>query len=236
MDGVIRHPDALPASFLGRLPPAIRQEMLGQGRPRRYGPGDRLLREGGTDTHVILLTRGFAKVTTSVEGIEALVAIRCAGDLVGEAAALADRPRMASVTACGTVTGQSLTAEVFRRLLARYPEAARLVTATVAERLHWANARRVDFVAFPADVRLARVLVEIAGRHGHRGPDGGVTIGLPLNQRELAGMIGASEDTVQKALRSLREKRLVRSAYRQLTVLDPAALRRMSGHPADPSE
>jgi len=231
VDGADRLPGEPRATgFLGRLLPTTRQEVLDHGRPRRYEPGDRILREGDRDRHVILLTSGFVKVTTHIEGIEALVAIRGAGDIVGEAAALSDQPRMASVIACGKVTARLVTAEAFGTVLIRYPDVARLVTITLAERLRWANDRRADFVAFPVEVRLARVLVEISVRFGRRAAHEAVAIDVPLSQRELATMVGASEDTVQKALRALRRAGLIHSTYRRLTVLDPAGLRRMSRH------
>ncbi|MGW3859353.1 Crp/Fnr family transcriptional regulator [Micromonospora arida] len=234
VDGAERRSDAPPArGFLARLPSAIRQELLGRGHACRYEPGDLLLLEGGTDTHVILLTSGFVKVTNNAEGVEALVAIRGAGDIVGESAALADLPRMATVTACGVVIGYSVTAEAFRHVLNRHPDAARLVTTTVAERLRWANQRRADFVAYPAELRVARVLAEIARSHGRQVDDGTVVIEVPLSQPELATMIGAAEATVHKALRTLRKAGLVRSGYRRIAILDPSALRRMAHEPPD---
>ncbi|MEU8261540.1 Crp/Fnr family transcriptional regulator [Micromonospora sp. NPDC048999] len=232
VDGAARRPKVSPPkAFLARLPTAIRQELLGRGQPCRYEPGDRLLVEGGVDTHVILLTSGFVKVTNVVEGFEALVAIRGAGDIVGESAALADQPRMASVTACGVVTGCLVIAEAFRHVLGRHPDAARLVTATVAERLRWANQRRADFVAYSAEVRLARVLVEIARTYGRQLDDGAVVIDVPLSQPELATMIGVAEATVHKALRTLRDGELIRSGYRRVYILDLDALRRMGHEP-----
>ncbi|MEU4473543.1 Crp/Fnr family transcriptional regulator [Micromonospora sp. NPDC023888] len=234
VDGVVRRSDAPPArGFLARLPSAIREELLGRGHACRYEPGDLLLLEGGTDTYVILLISGFVKVTNNVEGVEALVAIRGAGDIVGESAALADLPRMASVTACGVVTGCLVTAEAFRHVLNRHPDAARLVTSTVAERLRWANQRRADFVAYPVEVRVARVLAEIAQTHGRQADDGSVVIDVPLSQPELATMVGAAEATVHKALRALRKADLIRSGYRRIVILDPAALRRMAHEPPD---
>ncbi|MFD6563614.1 Crp/Fnr family transcriptional regulator [Micromonospora profundi] len=234
VDGVARRPGAPPArGFLARLPTAIREELLGRGHACRYEPGEHLLLEGGTDTHVILLTSGFVKVTNNAEGVEALVGIRGAGDIVGESAALADLPRMATVTACGLVTGRLVTADAFRHVLNRHPDAARLVTKTVAERLRWANQRRADFVAYPAEVRVARVLCEIARTHGRQGDDGVVVIDVPLSQPELATMIGAAEATVHKVLRALRAAGLIRSGYRRISILNPTALRRMAHEPPD---
>lgn len=232
VDGARSRPRTWPSNgFLGRLPEETRQVLLGRGSPVRFEPGERLLAEGATSSHVVLLTGGLVKVTSLAETFEALLAVRTAGDIVGETAALAEHPRrMATVTACGVVTGRLLTAEAFRHVLARHPEAARLVTTIVAERLRWANRRRTDFLAYPAEVRLARALIEIADRYGTRAGDDGVDIVVSLSQPELATLVGVAPATVHKALRALREAGVLRWGYRQITIADPTALARVAQH------
>src|SRR5262245_39582665 len=90
-----------PGSFLDRLSAPTREALLAIGTLRQFDSGHRILREGDRDSHVELLIRGFVKVTTVVEGIEALMAIRMPGDIVGETASLTGRARTATVTACG---------------------------------------------------------------------------------------------------------------------------------------
>jgi CRP-like cAMP-binding protein len=94
----------------------------------------------------------------------------------------------------------------------------------MGERLRWANLRRADFAAYPADVRLARVLLEIARTCGQP-TDEGVTIGIHLSQPELATMIGVAEATVQKAIRDLRTRGVISTGYRRVTITDLDALR-----------
>ncbi|MBE1491934.1 Crp/Fnr family transcriptional regulator [Plantactinospora soyae] len=213
-----------PGSFLHRLSPADRDELLTLGVSREFPAGRRLIREGADDSHVELLHRGFVKVTTGVQGSETLLAIRMPGDILGETAAMTGGPRTATVVTCGRVRSSVVSRTGFERFLSRHPEAALHMGAIMGERLRWANQRRADFTAYPADVRVARILTEIATTCGQR-VDRGILLGVALSQPELASMVGVADVTLQKALRALRRRNLVHTGYRRLLVLDLDLLR-----------
>ncbi len=216
-----------PGSFLARLSPAMAAELLGIGVSRRFAAGRALMLEGERTTHVEVLFRGFVKITNVVDGIEILMGIRMPGDLVGELAGLTGKPRIATVTACGQVTSCVLSKRDFHHFLRGNPDAAMAMAAVAGERLQWANERRTEFAAFSARVRLARLLAEIAMMCG-QGADDELTIGVPLSQPELATMIGVSEATVQNVFRELRQRGIVRTGYRNITILDLPALQTFS--------
>jgi CRP/FNR family transcriptional regulator, cyclic AMP receptor protein len=221
-----------PGSFLDRLPLPVRTQLLALGTERRFEGGRRLLREGDRGAHVELLTRGFVKITAIVEGVETLLAIRVPGDILGETAALTGRPRTATVTTCGRITSVVVSQAAFHDFMRRNPDAPIYVAATMGDRLHWANERRADFAAYPAEVRLARLLAEIAETIGHRS-DAGIVIGVGISQSELATMIGVAEATAQKAIRDLRREGAITTGYRSITVVDIDRLRAMGVPAAD---
>jgi CRP-like cAMP-binding protein len=221
-----------PGSFLDRLPPHLVAQLLALGTERRFEGGRRLLREGEQSSHVELLTSGFVKITAIVEGVETLLAIRVPGDILGETAALTGRPRTATVTTCGRITSVVVAQAAFRDFMRRNPEAALYMAATMGERLHWANERRADFAAYPAEVRLARLLAEMAEKIGHR-TGSGITIGVGISQPELATMIGIAEATAQKAMRDLRRVGAITTGYRSITVTSLDRLRAMGASPGD---
>lgn len=180
------------------------------------------------DRHALLLLSGFAKVTATVEnGQSSLLAVRVAGDTVGEMAALDGAPRSATVTACGPLTARVIPVGVLREALIRRPELSIALTGIVADRLRWANRRRLDFSGYPAKVRLARLLVELATAYG-RAEDGAVAIGCQLTQPELAALIGTAETTIHKGLRELREEGLLGTGYRITIVQDLRRLRELA--------
>lgn len=224
------------SSFLGSLPAQASEELLGLGVTRQFESGRRLLREGDAGTHIELLVSGYVKVTAALGGVETLLAIRVPGDILGEIGAVTGRPRSATVTACGWVTASVVSRDEFRRFLRRYPDAALHMAATMGERLRWADQRRNAPTAYRAEVRVARLLFEIAITCGYRTGEG-VTLGVTLSQPELASMVGIAEPTAQKAIRELRNSGVVRTGYRRITVVDLDALRRAgAGADACPSE
>jgi len=225
-----------PGSFLDRLSAPTREALLAIGTRRQFESGHRILREGDRDSHVELLIRGFVKVTTVVEGVESLMAIRMPGDIVGETASLTGRARTATVTACGRVTSSVVKKASFHSFLLRHPDAAVHMAAMVTERLRWANLRRAEFTAYPADARLARLLVDLAETCGRTTADG-ITIAASVSQPELASMVGIADATAQKAIREMRSHGLIRTGYRRITIVDLEALRAVGeGGDAPPPE
>ncbi|MET9761541.1 Crp/Fnr family transcriptional regulator [Streptomyces sp. NPDC006372] len=200
-------------SLLGVVAPEARRELLELGVPARFEAGKVLLSEGARTRHMLVLLSGFAKVTARVEnGEESLLAVRVGGDSVGEMAALDGSPRSATVTACGLLSAMVVQPAALHTLLARRPEVHLALTRILADRLRWANRRRLDFKGYPAKVRLARLLVELATRYGRPVEDGTV-LGCRLTQPELAALTGAAETTIHKGLRELRREGLLETGY-----------------------
>ncbi|MEV0131181.1 Crp/Fnr family transcriptional regulator [Dactylosporangium sp. NPDC050688] len=209
-----------PGTYLHRLAPAARDSLRSMTPRRRAAPGDVLISQGARDRHVILLHTGISKVTVlTSEGVESLLAIRVGGDLIGEMSALNDLPRSATATACTPMTYSVIGRAQLRAFLEQQPSAALALAGMVADRLRWANQFRVDFTAYSAKVRVARVLVKIALAYGRRTPTG-LEIGFELTQSELASLCGAAEVTVQKSLRDFRRAGLIVTGYRTVTVVD----------------
>ena len=177
LGGSPRQPEWPARSLLGAVPPEARGELLEWGVPARFEAGKVLLSEGARDRHVLVLLSGFAKVTARVEnGEESLLAVRVGGDSVGEMAAFDGAPRSATVTACGPLTARLVQPGPLHALLVRRPEVHLALTGIIAQRLRWANRRRLDFKGYPAKVRLARLLVELATSYG-RPVEGGMVLG-----------------------------------------------------------
>lgn len=212
-------------SLLARLTEPAQRRLLDLGARCHYPDSGRvLIREGDATRGVFLLLNGIVKTTAATDAGDALLAIRVGGDIVGELAALDGGPRLASVTTAGPVVARVIGQAEFIDLLNRDPELARAVAGSVADKLRTATSRRIDFAACDVLTRLARVLLELAERHGEQTP-AGQTIGCPLTQTELATLIGASEPTVQRALRQFKADGIVSIGYRETAVADMRRLR-----------
>jgi CRP/FNR family transcriptional regulator, cyclic AMP receptor protein len=221
-------------SFLAQLAQAELDAVVEAGRLRRFGSGELMVEEGGLDSNVYLLLTPCAKVTAALPGAgEALLAVRVAGDVVGELAALDGGPRLATVRACsqGPLYTLMLTAGSFSELLDRNPRAARWLSGSMAAKLRSATRRRIDYSGFPPHVRLARVLVEMAEDHGYQPRGKDLVVGVNLTQVELGTLVGVAEVTAQRGLRRLRREGLVVTDERRPIIRDLAGLRKTAGLP-----
>jgi CRP/FNR family transcriptional regulator, cyclic AMP receptor protein len=208
---------------------AAREELLALGNPREYLPESVLMLEGDSTTEVMALVDGWVKVLGSTEdGGHALLSLRIGGDLVGEQAALDNSPRSATVISAGVTIVQVIGQQEFLRFLDRRPDAGVAVSRALSGKLRWATRRRVDFSGLPVMTRLARVLGELGRLYGRPGGDG-IEFRYTLTQPELAAMVGASEPSVHKALRQLRQDGIVVTGYRQVVITDPEALDAIAG-------
>jgi CRP-like cAMP-binding protein len=215
-------------TLLHALGDTDREALLRLGTRRTYQAGASLITEGSTDADIFLLLDGWAKVFgNTVDGRSVLLSIRTRGDLVGELAALDERPRSATVVAATTVVAQAVTRRAFLRYLDERPPAAKAIYATVVDELRQSTRYRLSTSGAPIAVRLAFVLTHLADAYGRPRADG-VHIDVPLSQQELASLIGVSEPSLHRALTDMRARNLIRTRYRQLVVCDPAALRALT--------
>ncbi|MQY29197.1 Crp/Fnr family transcriptional regulator [Nocardia aurantia] len=194
------------------------------------GPNAVLLREGERSGHVLFLETGEVKVTSSAaSGKQALLAIRGPGDLLGEFSAIDGRPRSATVTAVSEVTAIVVPGKAFRELLIGDGATTFGLLRLVVGRLREADVQRLDFGAYTVTERLARLLLDYAGRYGRTAGDS-VRITLSLSQTELADATGASREMVAKALKRLREAGAVRTGRRWVELLRPDILAELAGN------
>lgn len=196
------------------------------GPPRRYRRGTILFHEGDAPESVIVIRRGRVKISSfTADGKEVVLAVREAGQLLGELSAIDGEMRSATATALENVEAAWIPATVFRSFLMGQPHATFALLEMMSARLRDADRKRVEFGAYDTTGRVARRLVEMADRFGETTGDG-VRITLPLSQQELAGWTGSSREAVSKSLHALRARGFIETARRGITVLDLTGLRR----------
>jgi CRP/FNR family transcriptional regulator, cyclic AMP receptor protein len=221
-----------PGSLLASLDPSDRRILLDLGIRRQYNTGDVLLAEGDKTTFVTVIVDGYVKITARTEdGLESLLAIRTAGDVIGELAALDSSPRSATARAAGAVVAITVSKRELEECFQQHPPIAVGFNRAVATKLRLATRHRVESRGRDAKQRLARALLELA--EGPTGQSRRGDQGIAITQSELAALIGVSEPTVHKAVRELRETCLVDTRYRRLVITDLAGLRRIAGYPSE---
>lgn len=215
--------------FWAALDPAQQAALRAAGRPKQYPVRAPLVYQGDESDHVIIIERGWAKVTSSTEdGHDVVLAVRGPGDLLAESAVLGGRTRSATVTALSPIRALVVPAARFTGFLDEHPDVWMLVTSTFVQRLDDSDRRLKAHVTSRGTQRLAMLLVELAERsvqYAPPAPDGSIEIGPPLSQEELGSWMDASRETVARALNGLRREGLIRTGWRKIVVLDLPGLR-----------
>lgn len=194
------------------------------GRPRRWDRGATVMSEGDTSDWVLVLTEGRVKVSSHTSaGTEVVLAVRGPGGLIGEMSAIDGSPRSATVTALEPISG--ILVSDFPGFLQQHGRIAVLLMRIVTGRLRDSDRKRIEYGAFDTTGRVATRLIELAERYGEQ-TSAGVRVALPLSQDELAGWTGASREAVSKALRSLRDRGLIETGRRRVTIHDLEGLRK----------
>ncbi len=216
--------------FLGSLTASQQAALFALGTRRRYRKGSTLFLEGDRSDHVVVVLEGRVRVSlAAADGRDLLVAVRGPGDVIGELAAI-DRsePRSASASAMEPVLVHVLSATEFETFLERTPRAAVALLRTLTRRLRVASRTQMEFGSFDTVARVARRLDELLAEHGEE-VAGGVRIALPLTQEELAGWVGASRESVARAMRTLRDHGVISTGRRTVVVHDASALAKFAG-------
>ena len=200
-----------------------RTVLAGLGRTAVYPPGAVMFVEGDPSTHVFVLVEGWVKIVgVTSDGHE--LALRGRGDTVGEMAAETTGYRTATVQAVGTVRALIVAYEKFSAFLDAHDGADRAYRRMVTRRWNDAeSALRTRSVTSGAQ-RLAGLLLELADWR-----DSEVRSAMTLTQEELASLTGASRATVTRALSNWRQRGIIRTNQRDITITDLAALRKIAG-------
>jgi CRP-like cAMP-binding protein len=201
-----------------------RTVLAGLGRTTVYPPGAVMCVEGDPNTHVFVLVDGWVKIVgVTSDGHELTLALRGRGDTVGEVAGETTGYRNATVQAVGTVRALIVAYEKFGAFLDAHDGADHAYRRMVTRR--WTDAEsmlRTRSVTSGAQ-RLAGLLLELADWRDSeaRTPT--------LTQEELASLTGASRATVTRALANWRQRGIIRSGQRDITITDLGALRKIAG-------
>lgn len=174
---------------------------------------------------IFLVKQGRIKLTrTSPEGREVILDILAPGEIFGELAVTGEELRTHSATAVDDTMVCIITRQEFEDLLKRHPEMALRVLKLVGLRRRELEMRLEDLIFQPVATRMVLTLLWQARRHGRKGADGSVS--LPLTQKDLAHLVGASREAVAEQLAEFKRQGLLRTAYRSLLLVDPKGLMR----------
>ena len=173
-----------------------------------------------------LILTGTVKVhVEQTNGMDVVLAIRGPGELVGEMSLVDSIGRSASVVTLEECSLLWIDRVAFQTCLQTIPAMTYNLARILTRRLRHASSQVQFLAARDVRGRVAWQLLSFAETYGQPVADGGIVIRLRLTQSDLAGMVGASRERVNKALRFYRQRGyLALNDGFQITILNQAAL------------
>jgi CRP/FNR family cyclic AMP-dependent transcriptional regulator len=169
--------------------------VVGAGRDLELRRGDVLFREGDDPDELFVVVSGrIAIANKSIDGRESMVALMEEGDLFGEMGLFDGRGRSAEARALESSVVTAVPYGPVRSLYEDDPALLWRVVAMLAGRLRTMDVALADSVFLDVTGRTAKRLLDLAGEEDE--------FSLPITQEELAGMVGASRERVNKAIAS----------------------------------
>jgi CRP-like cAMP-binding protein len=188
--------------------------------PIKLRKSQTLFKEGDDGDHLYIVTSGKIKLgTKSVDGRENLLMILGPGDMFGDLSLFDSGPRTSTATAVTEARLLSLGQDKVIPWVKEYPQVSLHLLARLASRLRRTNEVVSDLVFADVPGRVAKALIDLGIKFGEKKSDG-LLVHHDLTQEELAQLVGASRETVNKALADFAQRGWIRLEARAVMVLD----------------
>ncbi len=216
----------LTAPLFANMDPEASRTLLASMTSLHVARGEVLFHEGEPGDRLYVIRSGKIKLgRRSGDGRENLLAVLGPGEMFGELSLFDPGPRTATATGLADATVLELGHHDLIPWLEQNPTVAKHLLGALGRRLRRTNDALADLVFSDVPGRVAKALLDLSQRFGQQ-TDEGVRVAHDLTQEELAQLVGASRETVNKALADFAARGWVRREGRAIVLLDVERLER----------
>lgn len=210
------------------LPSKLSASLRTRVHRRTYAAGAFIAREGEAAASMFVIERGLVRIThTSHQGREFVLRLLGPGETFGETGVLdAVGIRAASAIAVQPTSCVMVSKDDILAALRSTPALGLRMLALMVDHTRQLDQDLADFAFLDVNGRIARKLLDLAGRHGEP-VTGGVRIRIRLPQAELAAMVGASRENVNRSLGQMANLGALSMDGGHITILDSDRLKSM---------
>lgn len=182
-----------------------RRDLIGQARPRSFGVGETVCRIGDPGGSMMAVLTGTVRISMpTVKGKEVILGDLHPGELFGEIAMLDGKPRSANATALTKCELLVLERRNVIPFLEKHPAACLQLMELLCARIRRSDERMADLAFFELPTRLAKLFLSYGSERV------GKEMRFSLSQTELAEMVGATRENVNRCLRDWHRRGLVK--------------------------
>lgn len=200
-----------------------KKDLLQLGDRLDFFENSRLFQRGDKGDTLYIIRKGEVTISlTSAEGKEIIISKLSAGDAFGEVALFDEDVRTADAYVTSGTVLVSVGREDFLSFLARHPSLYKDTIQLLCSRLRWCSDLLEDFLFQDTMERLVSRLVRLSEKNGIM-----VDSLIEITQDDLAKMLGASREAVNRNLQLLQDRSLVVLQRKRIIIPDVAALRKL---------
>jgi len=183
---------------------------------KQVARGATIMSEGEVGDSLFAIVAGRVKVFIGDDqGREITLKMLGPGDFFGEMSLIDKQPRSASVSATESTALKVLSYQAFHDCLQRAPAIGINVMAALAKRLRDADRKISNLALMDVYGRVASTLLELAIT-----TDGKLVVGEKLSQQDIANMVGASREMVNRILKDLSDRGFISIESKLITIHD----------------
>jgi CRP/FNR family transcriptional regulator, cyclic AMP receptor protein len=198
-------------------------------RHRRFRESEAIFHRDDPGAALYIILSGRVKIhNEGADGTDVIITVFKSGDFFGEISLLDGSERSADATTVEPTELLMLTRGDLEDVIDRHPRMAMNMLASLATRLRNSTSSIETLSTLDVAGRVARVLLDLADKHGETVPRG-TRINVRLTQGELAAHVGASRESVNKEIGKLRRRGCLEydEDKQRLIILKPAELRKL---------
>ncbi|MFN3867241.1 MAG: Crp/Fnr family transcriptional regulator [Demequina sp.] len=214
--------------LFGGMDGASARSLIAMMKRLEMSKGDVLFNEGDEGHALYVIVKGKVKMArTARDGRENLLGLLGVGDMLGELSVFDPGPRLSRAHAVEESVVYELPKDVLDMWLDDHLEMSRHLMRALAQRIRRISNTMADLVFSDVPGRVAKAILDLGHRFG-RMERGHVTVRHGLTQEELAQLVGASRETVNKALADFASRGWIDVHIGSVEVFEPERLRARS--------
>ncbi|MDY3128301.1 MAG: CRP-like cAMP-activated global transcriptional regulator GlxR [Corynebacterium sp.] len=205
--------------FQGVDPVAV-DNLIKQMETVRFPRGTTIFEEGEPGDRLYIITSGKIKLARRApDGRENLLTVMGPSDMFGELSIFDPGPRTSSAVCVTEVKAATMNSDMLNQWVSDHPSIAQQLLRVLARRLRRTNANLADLIFTDVPGRVAKTLLQLANRFGVQ-ESGSLRVNHDLTQEEIAQLVGASRETVNKALATFAHRGWIRLEGKSVLIVD----------------
>ena len=194
------------------------RDLMTVAKTRRFRAGEVIFHRDDPGQVLYIIKEGKVKICLiSTDGQELSLVVFGKGEYFGEFALLDGLPRSTDAVALENVVCYTVQRSDFHNAIMKNPKIAIQVLEVLVKRLRSTDQQVEDLIFLDVYGRVAKKLLELAETHGMKVEDG-TRIDVRLTQQELASMVGASRESVNKVIGYFMDRGVISTDKHRITI------------------